>query len=148
MTERDAVQRGEDAAVLDHAALVVTSVEWASAFYMAVLDLEVLGTVRLSDHTICYLSSGTGVRIELIEFDDGRRPTSVSDGKDIAPRHLAWSVRDLDRALSQVQVAGGNVHVGPVWVSELGFTSALIHDADGIESELVEYPTRREASTL
>lgn len=141
MTETNSSSEPAAHAVLDHVALVVTDVEQASDFYCAVLGLDVQETVRLTDHTIRYLSSGTQVRMELIAFDDGQSPGPLSDGKEIAQRHMAWKVEDLEAALALVKQFGGSVHAGPTWVPELGFTSGLIRDPVGIESELLEYPS-------
>ena len=51
---------------LDHAALVVASLDRSTAFYSSLLGLEVRNRVELSDHTIQYLDSGTEVLLELM----------------------------------------------------------------------------------
>lgn len=125
-------------AVLAHAALVVTSVDRAAQFYGSVLGLDRLRTCRMSDHTLAYLSSGTDVEVELIEYDDAPPEGSRRPGpQDIAPRHLAWRVDDVGAAVGRAVELGGGMVSEPVPVPELGCVSALARDPDGIEFELV-----------
>ena len=123
---------------LEHVATVVLDLEEAASFYSALLGLPRTGMVRLSDHTICYLSDETGVLIELIEFDDAG-PASSREPTMNGLRHTAWSVPDAARAARRAAELGGTVTSAPVVVTELGFVSALVEDPQGTEIELVEW---------
>ncbi len=124
--------------MLDHVALVVTSLDASTEFYTRLLGVERLNRVDLGDHHIQYLSSGTGVRIELIEYVPGRAPGALSEPDAIAMRHLAWEVPDVAAAAAFAEATGGQVINPPTVVPALGFTSALIRDPDGIEVELLQ----------
>lgn len=123
---------------LEHVATVVPDLEEALAFYGALLGLPHTRTVRLSDHTIGYLSDGSGVEVELIEFDaDG--PASTHEPTMHGLRHTAWSVADVAAAARRAVELGGTVTAEPTVVNELGFISALVEDPLGTEIELVEW---------
>lgn len=124
---------------LDHVALVVTSVESSSSFYTTLLGLEELERVTLSDHTIQYLGTGTAAKVELIEYtDSASKMVGEADQRAIAMRHLAWNVTDVASLEEWTTQQGGVVIARPVFVPELGFTSMLIRDPDGIEVELIQ----------
>lgn len=130
---------GVPTAALDHVALVVASLDRSTSFYTSLLGLERLERVILPGHTIQYLGSGTAVQVELIEYwepADGVK--GKADQRAIAMRHMAWNVTELARLEDLTAQLGGEVIARPVFVPELGFTSMLIHDPDGIEAELIQ----------
>ena len=123
---------------LDHVALVVGSLDRATHFYSHLLDLEVLNRVRLSDHTIQYLSSRTGAPLELIAYDEGAAGQPLNPPSMPASHHLAWQVPDVEDLQHRVIELGGLVISAPVYMPELQQTSLLIRDPDGFLIELVE----------
>ena len=123
---------------LEHVAVVVPDLEKALSFYGALLGLPHTRTVRLSDHTIGYLTDGSGVEVELIEFD-APGPASTREPTMHGLRHTAWSVPDVAAAARRAADLGGTVTAQPTVVKELGFISALVEDPLGTEIELVEW---------
>ncbi|MDO4242447.1 MAG: VOC family protein [Actinomyces sp.] len=123
---------------LEHVATVVPDLERAMAFYGTLLGLERAGTVRLTDHTIGYLSDGSGVLVELIDFDDGG-PGTTREPTMEGLHHMAWSVPDVAAAARRAAELGGAVTSGPTVVDKLGFISALVEDPLGREIELLQW---------
>lgn len=123
---------------LEHVAAVVPDLEEALSFYGALLGLPHTRTVRLSDHTIGYLTDDSGVEVELIEFDDDG-PASTREPIMHGLRHTAWSVPDVAAAARRATELGGTVTAEPTVVEELGFVSALVEDPLGTEIELLEW---------
>ena len=123
---------------LDHVALVVDSLDRATDFYSHLLSLNVLNRVNLSDHTIQYLSSGTGPPLELIAYDDDADGQPVCAPTMPASHHLAWQVADVTHLQYRVIELGGTVISAPLFMPELQQTSVLIRDPDGFLVELVE----------
>lgn len=129
---------GSPATRLDHVALVVGSLERSTAFYTALFGLSPTGRVAMGDHRIAYLSSGTDVLLELIQYDDSDATCTTAGPKTVALRHTAWNVSDITALPDRVARLGGVVVSQPTAVPALGFTSMLIRDADGIEVEIVQ----------
>lgn len=123
---------------LDHAALVVASLDRSTAFYSALLGLDVRNRVELSDHTIQYLASGTEVLLELIAYQSGAAGQPLSTPGLPAAHHLAWQVPDAGELLPRITALGGSIVSGPVFMPELQQTSVLFQDPDGFLIELVE----------
>lgn len=129
---------------LDHVALNVTSLDRTADFYCSLLGLVRLNRVDMGDHTIQYLTSGTEVLFELIEYAEGVEPAWSGTRQQAAPRHLAWRVADVAALEPDVSRLGGVVVTKPGYVPNLDFNNMLIRDPDGIEVELVERaPTHR-----
>ncbi|WP_341729637.1 VOC family protein [Brooklawnia sp.] len=123
---------------LDHAALVVASLDRSTAFYSSLLGLEVRNRVELSDHTIQYLDSGTEVLLELIAYQAGAAGQPLSAPGLPAAHHLAWQVPDANELRPRIIALGGSIVSMPVFMPELQQTSMLIQDPDGFLIELVE----------
>ena len=144
---------------LDHVALVVASLDRSAAFYSELLGLDILHQVRLSDHTLQYLASGTEVLLELIEYDEPRgvvgddaqgagardawdagvqeaRDAGVRDARDA--HHLAWNVADAAAVEAKVEALGGRVVASGRYVPELDFISLMAQDPDGFLVEVVQ----------
>ena len=123
---------------LDHAALVVDSLDRATSFYSRLLGLPVLERVTLPNHSIQYLAAGSDVRLELISYHE---EVDAPQGRRVGipePHHLAWLVSDLEGHAPRVIALGGSIVSPPVFMPELGQTSLLIRDLDGFLIELVE----------
>jgi len=123
---------------LDHAALVVASLDRATAFYSRLLDLTVLDRVPLSDHTIQYLAAGQGVRLELISYLEPVSAAAPRSPDVPEPHHLAWRVADPAQYQQRALDLGAIGVSPPVCMPELGQTSLLIRDLDGYLVELVK----------
>ncbi len=146
---------------LDHVALVVASLDRSAAFYSELLGLDILHQVRLSDHTLQYLASGTEVLLELIEYDEPRgavvgeepRGAVAGDGawgagaRDAwdagvqaarGAHHLAWNVADAAAVEAKVEALGGRVVATGRYVPELDFISLMAEDPDGFLVEVVQ----------
>lgn len=137
---------------LDHVALVVASLDRSAAFYSGLLGLDILHQVRLSDHTLQYLASGTEVALELIEYDkprgdiagDKARDPGVRDARDAGVQeargahHLAWNVADAAAVEAKVEALGGRVVASGRYVPELDFISLMAEDPDGFLVEVVQ----------
>lgn len=138
---------------LDHVALVVASLDRSAAFYSELLGLDILHQVRLSDHTLQYLASGTEVLLELIEYDEPRgavvgeepRGAVAGDGAWGAgvqaargAHHLAWNVADAAAVEAKVEALGGRVVATGRYVPELDFISLMAEDPDGFLVEVVQ----------
>ena len=137
---------------LDHVALVVASLDRSAAFYSELLGLDILHQVRLSDHTLQYLASGTEVLLELIEYDepwgavvgDGAWGAGARDAWDAGVQaargahHLAWNVADAAAVEAKVEALGGRVVATGRYVPELDFISLMAEDPDGFLVEVVQ----------
>ena len=125
---------------LDHVALVVASLDRSAAFYSELLGLDILHQVRLSDHTLQYLASGTEVLLELIEYDEPRGVVG-DDAQGAGARdahHLAWNVADAAAVEAKVEALGGRVVASGRYVPELDFISLMAQDPDGFLVEVVQ----------
>ena len=118
---------------LDHVALVVASLDRSAAFYSGLLGLDILHQVRLSDHTLQYLTSGTEVLLELIQYDEPR-PHTTGEGA----HHLAWNVGDAAAVEAKVEALGGRLLASCRYVPELDFISMMAKDPDGFLVEVVQ----------
>ena len=136
---------------LDHVALVVASLDRSAAFYSELLGLDILHQVRLSDHTLQYLASGTEVLLELIEYDEPRgvvgddaQGAGARDAWDAGVQaargahHLAWNVADAAAVEAKVEALGGRVVACGRYVPELDFISLMAQDPDGFLVEVVQ----------
>lgn len=123
---------------MDHVALVVESLDRSRAFYCDLLTIDPLDRADMGDHRIQYLGTGTGVRLELIEYVPTRGAGATAESRRIGMRHIAWDVADLWPVVARVESLGGSIMAEPTWVPTLGFHSALIRDPDGIEVELIQ----------
>ncbi|MFT3944544.1 MAG: VOC family protein [Ancrocorticia sp.] len=148
---------------LDHVALVVASLDRSAAFYSQLLGLDILHQVRLADHTLQYLSSGSSVLLELIEYDEPRgavgddagvrdvgvldvgvRDVGIQEARDAGVQqargdhHLAWNVADAAAVEAKVEALGGRVVATGRYVPELDFISLMAQDPDGFLVEIVQ----------
>lgn len=125
-------------AILNHVALVVSSLDKTGYFYQRLFNLRMLNRVRMKDHCIQYLDSGTGARIELIQYDEVVPARILLDNHQCGFGHTAWQVNDVSSTTRLAEEIGGYIICSCVPVPELSFTSSLIRDPDGSIVELVQ----------
>ena len=128
---------------LHHVALVVASLDRSRAFYTGLFGLVAEERIALSDHAIQYLTSGSSVRLELIEYQRSAVNTTENAAEKTTRKtdhHLAWQVPSVVALEPIVADLGGSVISAPNYMPELGFISMMTTDPDGFLVEVIERP--------
>jgi methylmalonyl-CoA epimerase len=129
---------------LHHVAIVVASIAEARKAYEGVLGLSAGEVEHVPDQKVNVLVLHAGrARIELVEPASADSPVA----KFLAKRggglhHLAWQVRDVDRALEHVRAAGLELISERAGPGAHGTRVAFLHPraTGGVLTELVELP--------
>lgn len=143
-----------------HAGVTVTSIEASLRFYRDVLGLQVLHRRRVMEHYVLELTGmdgtavelaflavpGSGVQVELVEYEGVDRRPAASRPSDPANAHFCLLVEDVDEIHRRILAAGFEarsqcpvrIPVGP----NAGGKVLYAVDPDGAFVELLELPLR------
>lgn len=125
---------------LDHAAIIVSDLDRALAFYQGLLGFRLVGHLDLDDErgrTLTHLDTGRGL-IELVSFaHDPASPTAAFDETRAGIPHIALRVTGLD-ALIEPLVEAGVPMVRPPSNTPYGARVAFFTDPDGTLIEFIE----------
>lgn len=120
-----------------HIAVICSNIEVSRKFYTEVLGLEIIREVYRSERDSWKMDlslNGTYI-IELFSFPNP--PTRVSKPEALGLRHIAFSVTNLDSAISELN--SKSVPVEPVRTDEhTGKRFTFIADPDLLPIELYE----------
>ncbi|USD62331.1 VOC family protein [Vibrio sp. SCSIO 43140] len=124
-----------------HIAVICSDYQVSKRFYTQILGLKVLAE-NYREHRDSYkldLGLPDGTQIELFSFPEAPPRPSFPEAQGL--RHLAFSVDDIDSAVSQLVEQG--VSVEPIRVDEYtGKRYTFFQDPDGLPLELCEEVTR------
>ncbi|WP_394151120.1 VOC family protein [Vibrio maritimus] len=123
-----------------HIAVICSDYQLSKRFYTQILSLKVLAE-NYREHRDSYkldLELPDGTQIELFSFPEAPPRPSFPEAQGL--RHLAFSVDDIDSAVSQLVEQG--VSVEPIRVDEYtGKRYTFFQDPDGLPLELCEEVT-------
>lgn len=124
-----------------HIAVICSDYQVSKRFYTQILGLKVLAE-NYREHRDSYkldLELPDGTQIELFSFPEAPPRPSFPEAQGL--RHLAFSVDDIDSAVSQL--VEQDVSVEPIRVDEYtGKRYTFFQDPDGLPLELCEEVTR------
>ncbi|WP_234496670.1 VOC family protein [Vibrio maritimus] len=124
-----------------HIAVICSDYQISKRFYTQILGLKVLAE-NYREHRDSYkldLELPDGTQIELFSFPEAPPRPSFPEAQGL--RHLAFSVDDIDSAVSQL--VEQDVSVEPIRVDEYtGKRYTFFQDPDGLPLELCEEVTR------
>lgn len=124
-----------------HIAVICSNYQISKRFYTQILGLKVLAE-NYREHRDSYkldLELPDGTQIELFSFPEAPPRPSFPEARGL--RHLAFSVDDIDSAVSHLVEQG--VSVEPIRVDEYtGKRYTFFQDPDGLPLELCEEVTR------
>lgn len=124
-----------------HIAVICSDYQISKRFYTQILGLKVLAE-NYRQHRDSYkldLELPDGTQIELFSFPEAPPRPSFPEAQGL--RHLAFSVDDIDSAVSQL--VEQDVSVEPIRVDEYtGKRYTFFQDPDGLPLELCEEVTR------
>ena len=121
---------------IHHVAIIASDYEVSKRFYTEVLDLPVIAETYRAERESWKLDLRLGdARIELFTFPEA--PPRASRPEALGLRHLAFSVADLDAAVTWLGRA--EVACEPIRLDELtGRRFTFFQDPDGLPLELYE----------
>jgi len=126
-----------DLAAIHHIAIICADYQQSKKFYTEILGLEVLReTYREERHSykLDLLLNGHYV-IELFSFPDPPERPSLPEARGL--RHLAFKVRDLDKAVGFLKEKG--IPAEPIRIDEMtGKRFTFFSDPDDLPLELYE----------
>lgn len=150
---------------IDHVGITVPDIDKATEFFVKALDAIVLYDTFTKDQpprdseftrkrlgiesgtaevAIRMLALPNGPGLELFEFYDPHQKGPVSPA-DLGWQHVAFYVEDMQKALVQVEAAGGKRNADPVALSGLeageGNYFCYCKTPWGSSIELISYPT-------
>ena len=124
-----------------HVAIIASDYETSKTFYTKVLGLQILAETYREERASWKLDLEVpgGTQIELFSFPDP--PLRATRPEACGLRHLAFSVDDLQEALSKLTKQG--VDAEPVRIDSLtGARFTFFSDPDGLPIELYEVRSR------
>lgn len=122
---------------IDHVAIICRDYERSKKFYTQVLGLKVTGETYRQERQSYKLdlALADGTQIELFSFPSPAQRPSYPEAAGL--RHLAFAVKNMDHAVSELKAA--DVAVEPIRVDELtGKRYTFFADPDGLPLELYE----------
>jgi catechol 2,3-dioxygenase-like lactoylglutathione lyase family enzyme len=138
---------------MHHLGLTVSNLERSLAFYQQMFGLEpefvttgegddlsrAVG-VPAAKLTFAFLRLGNGV-VELLEYDNDRRPAYELRNCDVGAPHLCFDVADIQVAYQELLAKGANFYSEPVLVADgplAGCSFAYLRDPDGLTLEIFQ----------
>lgn len=118
-----------------HVAIMTHNLAALRQFYVDVLGLRVVGSIKRADINILFVSAGD-TAIELVERRTAEAPRRGGDGWD----HIAFEVVDLEQTVAELQQQGITFHTLPrdFPAERPHFRLAFCKDPDGNDVELVQ----------
>jgi glyoxylase I family protein len=124
---------------IHHVALICSDYQASKRFYTEVLGLQIVSEVHRAERNSYKLDLALpdGTQLELFSFPNPPPRPSYPEARGL--RHLAFSVTDLDAAVTHLQSHG--ITVEPVRTDEhTGKRFTFFADPDGLPLELYESP--------
>jgi catechol 2,3-dioxygenase-like lactoylglutathione lyase family enzyme len=141
-----------------HIGVPVSSIEVSLPFYQDVLGLTEAGIsgggegeamsqaleVDGAKVRFVFLGTAEGVLLELLEYDNPRRPFELRNC-DVGAIHLCFEVDDMDAAYRALQDRGVKINHPPIDLDEsngdlAGYSFLYFRDPDGIQLEFYQVP--------
>jgi len=122
---------------LHHVAVICSDYPQSKRFYTEVLGFEIISEIYRAERDSYKLDLEIpgGTQLELFSFPDAPQRLSYPEARGL--RHLAFTVRDLDREVAGLTVVG--VAVEAIRVDGLtGKRFTFFADPDGLPIELYE----------
>jgi glyoxylase I family protein len=126
---------------IDHAALVVSDLDRAIAFYTRVLGFRVARRLEFSDRELVILALGEtpSAKLELLRYDATDMSETVpEDRTQLGLRHLAFHVEDVAETFDELAQAGVRMGEDPPFRRPDGPPIAFGFDPDGVLLEFTE----------
>lgn len=135
---------------IDHVGLTVADIEVAVAFYRDVIGCEVVSppesrtnpkvrhVVGIPDAKIrgAMLKTPDGELIELVMYEEPKKPPTLMETTSPSAVHLAFRVQDIDGTLDRLKRAGSQPVSEPVELGSARFV--YCRDPFGVLLELIE----------
>ena len=135
---------------IDHVGLTVPDLELALTFYRDVIGCEVVSppesrtnpsvrrVVGVPDAKIrgAMLKTAGGEHIELVMYEEPKKPTTLMETTTPSAVHLAFRVQDIDSTLERLKRAGSRPVSEPVELGSARFV--YCRDPFGVLLELIE----------
>jgi catechol 2,3-dioxygenase-like lactoylglutathione lyase family enzyme len=118
-----------------HVAIYTRNLAQLRQFYVEVLELEVVGSIKRPDINILFVGVGD-TALEIVE-----RKTGDSTGRgEMGWAHIAFEVADLDQAVAGLQQQGIEFHILPrdFPAERPAMRLAFCKDPDGNDVELLQ----------
>lgn len=123
---------------LDHITVNVKDLEKTKEFYDRVLGLKEAGFIHMGDHTLTYYELPQGVRLELIDYEDKAVPGEIKVTDVGTYRHFCLVADRLDEVYGTCLKNGVFVRKAPSYVKQLGCSTMLVTDPNGVEIEIIQ----------
>ncbi|MDO4273611.1 MAG: VOC family protein [Eubacteriales bacterium] len=124
---------------VDHITINVKNLKESLYFYHDILEMPLLETIDMGDHSLTYLQCPNKLKLELISYMDDTGEAKIKNTERGSYRHIAYEVTKIGQLYEKLVQSGTVILMEPAYIDKLASIRMLAADPNGVELEFIQY---------